>query len=193
MSYVFPEESQRKTMTRDYIAEQKQLELNQQFLNRQKEYEQKASSPAEIDFRESASDGPIENMEELVKRQIRMRELDVPPPAETGTPVLSILPSTMPSSSLNVVELESLSQNSPNTLITTATQSNIGPKKVQWEDEDSITLRDLYREIQQMKKEIVQLILQQQPSPTTTPNSLSLRENESVENEEPIVDKTEYV
>jgi hypothetical protein len=144
---IFPEESERKLASRDYMAEQKQLELNQQFLNRQKEYEITTSAPKEIDFREPVKeDGPIENMDELVKQHIRQREMEISqtvseiPP---GTPTLSILPTTLPPSSLNVVELDM--------------KLDTRTKKVQWEDE-GITLRQLHQEIQQMKKEIIELI-----------------------------------
>ena len=150
-NYHFPEnDHDRKRVSRDYMAEQKQLELNQQFLNRQKDYEQKSVVP-EMDFREKTiQDTPIENMEDLVKQHLKMREMDIPtilpqPQTQPQIPQILSISSSEPDSPLNVVELDS---NSPK-------------KKVQWEDTDvngdPITLKQLYMEIQELKKEIVDL------------------------------------
>ncbi len=66
--------------TRGYILEQKQEQLNGQFQMRQNDYSSLFDKPKvqEIDFREnSEEDKPIENMEELMKRQMAEREYDV--------------------------------------------------------------------------------------------------------------------
>jgi len=66
--------------TRGYILEQKQEQLNNQFQNRQQDYGSLFDKPKvqEIDFREKTEeDKPIENMEELMKRQMAEREYDV--------------------------------------------------------------------------------------------------------------------
>lgn len=76
-----------KTATRNYMLDQKHEVLNNQFLTRQKEFDDMIQrKPAkEIDFREQTdADRPIENMDELLKKHIRAREYDVelttPPP-----------------------------------------------------------------------------------------------------------------
>jgi len=79
-----------KTATRNYMLDQKHEVLNNQFLTRQKEFDDMIQrKPAkEIDFREQTdADRPIENMDELLKKHIRAREYDVelttpPPPTE---------------------------------------------------------------------------------------------------------------
>ena len=69
-----------KTATRNYMLEQKQDVLNNEFTNRQQEFESmmKPKSVTDIDFREKNDDDlPIENMEELLKTHRREREYDV--------------------------------------------------------------------------------------------------------------------
>jgi hypothetical protein len=66
--------------TRGYILEQKKEQLNNLFQNRQQDYGSLFDKPKveEIDFREKMEeDKPIENMEELMKRQMAEREYDV--------------------------------------------------------------------------------------------------------------------
>ena len=65
-----------KTVTRNYILEQKQAEFTHQFSERQKEYDQMLKGPAvqEIDFRMVDPDQPIENMEELIQQHMKSRE-----------------------------------------------------------------------------------------------------------------------
>jgi hypothetical protein len=72
-------EIERKSVTRDYIAEQKQEELNRYFSERQKEYGAMLTrGPGqEIDFRMDIESGPIENMDELVKRQMESRDSEL--------------------------------------------------------------------------------------------------------------------
>jgi len=72
-------EIERKSVTRDYIAGQKQEELNQHFSERQKEYGAMLTrGPGqEIDFRMNMESGPIENMDELVKRQMESRDSEL--------------------------------------------------------------------------------------------------------------------
>ena len=63
--------------TRGYILEQKQNALNQHFQTRQEEYGNLLKKPTvnEIDFREKMDDDkPIDNMEELLKKQMLERD-----------------------------------------------------------------------------------------------------------------------
>ena len=92
-----------KTVTRNYMVEQRQAEFTHQlkrpditdvrtnsniyqFSERQKEYDQMRKGPVvqEIDFRMVELDQPIENMEELVQQHMKSREeivqFAVPPP-----------------------------------------------------------------------------------------------------------------
>ena len=69
-----------KTASRNYMLEQKHDVLNNDFTNRQQEFESmmKPKSVTDIDFREKNDDDlPIENMEELLKTHRREREYDV--------------------------------------------------------------------------------------------------------------------
>ena len=71
-----------KNETHNFIQDEKQHELDNQFQLRQQEYGQLLTKPnaPEIDFRENTQeDKPIENMEELLERQMREREYDIQP------------------------------------------------------------------------------------------------------------------
>jgi uncharacterized protein YajQ (UPF0234 family) len=68
-------------VTRDYFSEKKQGELAREFDLRQQEYNgmMKVAPVKEIDFRiNTENDGPIENMDELIRKQILERNMDVP-------------------------------------------------------------------------------------------------------------------
>jgi len=76
-SMKFPESSmESKAVTRDFIAEKKQEELNRVFSERQKEYEvMNIKKPVhEVDFRMNIEDRPIENMDELIRHHMEMRD-----------------------------------------------------------------------------------------------------------------------
>ena len=69
-----------KAVTRDYMLEQKQEELNKQFSTRQQEYGEmlKRGPTQEVDFRATAGeDKPIENMEELMQQHLKQREYEL--------------------------------------------------------------------------------------------------------------------
>ena len=68
------------TQTRDYMHEQKQMQLTDQFASKQKEYESFLQKPSarEINFQEKEQDDkPIENLDELMQRQLKEREYEV--------------------------------------------------------------------------------------------------------------------
>ena len=92
-----------KTATRNYMLDQKHEVLNNQFLTRQKEFDDMIQrKPAkEIDFREQTdADRPIENMDELLKKHIRAREYDVeltqPPTENVGEAKRNSLDGSVP-------------------------------------------------------------------------------------------------
>jgi hypothetical protein len=67
-------------VTREYFSEKKQGELAKDFDLRQQEYNGmlKPTAIQEIDFRISTdADGPIENMEELIRKQMEERKMDI--------------------------------------------------------------------------------------------------------------------
>jgi hypothetical protein len=73
--------SEKKQVTRDYLLEKKQEEINRQFSARQNEYSSmlKKGPGSEIDFRlPMDADEPIENIEELIKSQINQRNIEFP-------------------------------------------------------------------------------------------------------------------
>lgn len=79
-----PSMTENKTVTRGYISEQKQEELNKQFSDRQKDYQlmSKNEPIQEVHFH-LEEDKPIDNMEELIQNHMRARSelaLLVPPP-----------------------------------------------------------------------------------------------------------------
>jgi len=73
--------SEKKQVTRDYLLEKKQEELNRQFSARQNEYSSmlKKGPGLEIDFRlPMDADEPIENIDELIKSQVHQRNIEFP-------------------------------------------------------------------------------------------------------------------
>jgi hypothetical protein len=75
--------SRNQDIAKDVFAEK--------YTNRQKEYESMLQKPQipEVQFSEKMEDGVIENIEELVKQQLRQRELDIAnyaPPGPIGIP-----------------------------------------------------------------------------------------------------------
>jgi hypothetical protein len=77
-----------KELSREWIAGQKQDSLNAVFQERQKSYEtlMKKPEPATVTFTEAEPDGPIPNMEELIKQHMAERNLlTVEPPTITIT------------------------------------------------------------------------------------------------------------
>jgi len=131
-------DSERKMASRDYIAEQKQLEINQQFLNRQQEYEIKQPAPQEIDFRETKYDEPIEDMEYLIQQHMKQRELDMRP---YDVPPIPITQTDAPMSSLEVIEINEDIE-----------QTNSPKKTVQWSDQNDMPLQ-----IQELKNELIEM------------------------------------
>ena len=86
------------TQTRDYIHEQKQMQLTDQFASKQKEYESFLQKPTarEINFKDSEQDDkPIENLDELMQRQLKEREYEVqtilPPKPQIKTEKFKLL------------------------------------------------------------------------------------------------------
>ena len=68
--------------TRGFILEQKQNTINSQFQTRQEEFGSLLNRPTvnEIDFREKIQeDKPIDNMDELIQKQLREREYEIQP------------------------------------------------------------------------------------------------------------------
>lgn len=73
--------NEKKSVTRDYLMEKKQEELNRQFSARQNEYSSmlKKGPGIEIDFRlPMDKDEPIDNIEELIKSQVNQRNIEFP-------------------------------------------------------------------------------------------------------------------
>jgi hypothetical protein len=84
----FPESpTERKSVTRDFIAEKKQEELNRVFSERQKEYDvMNVKKPAhEVDFRMNIEERPIENMDELIRHHMEQRETSLKEYAKPNT------------------------------------------------------------------------------------------------------------
>lgn len=76
-----PSNSEKKQVTRDYLMEKKQEEINRQFSARQNEYSSmlKKGPGLEIDFRlPMDNDEPIENIDELIKSQVNQRNIEFP-------------------------------------------------------------------------------------------------------------------
>lgn len=87
-SVKFPESpTERKSVTRDFIAEKKQEELNRVFSERQKEYDvMNVKKPAhEVDFRMNIEERPIENMDELIRHHMEQRETSLKEYAKPNT------------------------------------------------------------------------------------------------------------
>jgi len=104
-STKFPE-SPLKSVTRDFIAEKKQEELNRVFSERQKEYDvMNVKKPAhEVDFRMSLDERPIENMDELIRHHMELRENSVKEYPKQNTRMVE---------DLGIIEIDAQNQNYP--------------------------------------------------------------------------------
>jgi len=88
-----------KTVTRNYLSQQKQTAVNERFTQRQQEYDTmiKGVAPKPIDFRQpitSMDDGILENISDLVQKYRQERDLLSEPPS---TPPITTLSPTLPS------------------------------------------------------------------------------------------------
>jgi hypothetical protein len=135
-------------VSKEFFSEQKQGEIQRKFDERQQEYStmSKNEPPKPIDFREvKEMDKPIENMEELVRLQMKQRQLDVPPAMANTKENITIL---------QIHENEILDVSSVNVLTAQPT------KKVSWimdqEDEPSV-VQELRYEITQLKEHLQDL------------------------------------
>jgi len=92
--------------TRNFILDQKQQQLNNDFQTRQNEYGSIFEKPkvSEIDFRENIDeDKPIDNMDELLQRQMAEREYDI---QNINKPPETVEKSQDVNISMDVIELE---------------------------------------------------------------------------------------
>lgn len=114
------------TETRGFILEQKQNTINNQFQTRQEEYGSLLNRPSvnEIDFRENMQeDKPIENMEELIQKQLREREYEIQPKQLVKEEIIDI----------GAVEIQEKEH-----------------KSVKWDDEQVSKEKESYTELKQM-------------------------------------------
>ena len=133
-----------KTASRNYILGQKQNILNNEFTNRQQEFESmmQREPVKDIDFREKNDDDtPIENMDELLQRQMREREYDVEL-----------------SSSTTMIDLKKENTKTAPKNVKWATEIESGPSN-QYVEFDIFQefVRNTRNEIQQMRTEISSL------------------------------------
>jgi hypothetical protein len=125
-----------KAVTRDYMMEQKQEELNKQFSTRQQEYGEmlKYGPTSEVDFRATGGDDkPIENMEELMQQHLKQREYELTQPKAGNSDglqldVVNLGGNALSGTSSSVNNSTSLSPN----LIYNKITSESTPKNVKW-------------------------------------------------------------
>ena len=114
------------TETRGFILEKKQNTINNQFQTRQEEYGSLLNRPSvnEIDFRENIQeDKPIENMDELIQKQLREREYEIQPKQLVKEEIIDI-------GAVEIQEKES--------------------KSVKWDDEQVSKEKESYTELKNM-------------------------------------------
>jgi hypothetical protein len=134
-------------------SQQKRDTFNEQFSNRQKEYERmfERKAPDEVNFAEKIEDGVISNMDELVKTHLKEREDELrkyaPPPifptntksSSTNTPVLKIEKNS--NISLNVENLETDQKTK---------------KSITWADEEATNMQN--EEILSLKSSVYEIL-----------------------------------
>ena len=160
-----------KTQTRDYMHEQKQMQLTDQFASKQKEYESFLQKPSarEINFQEKEQDDkPIENLDELMQRQLKEREYEVqtllPPKIEEKKEERKEEMSDLEEVEFDVVDLEA---SEPKKRVSWADEKTHHNKETQFDGEiqSNDELRKkvddfidyVKREIQEMKQEIANM------------------------------------
>jgi hypothetical protein len=98
-----------KTVTRNYLSQQKQSAVNERFAQRQQEYDTmiKGVAPKPIDFRQpmtAEDDGILENISDLVQKYRQERDLlSEPPPA---LPAATALPPVQPRPAKTVAQID---------------------------------------------------------------------------------------
>ena len=89
--------------SREFLIEQKQTKLSNQFENRQQEYGTMLQRPQvkEIDFTEKKEDDtPLENIDSLLQKQMKEREYEIQP--NTGMKIDNISTESMPIGDSNI-------------------------------------------------------------------------------------------
>jgi hypothetical protein len=103
--------STNKELSREWISGQKKNQLNAVFQERQKAYEAPVTtSPPAVSFSETNSDGPITNMEELIKQHMAERDLLAAPPPTTSTqnPLSIKISNEPPQQPIPIISVDSL-------------------------------------------------------------------------------------
>lgn len=135
-------------VSKEFFSEQKQGEIQRKFDERQQEYStmSKNEPPKPIDFREvKEMDKPIENMEELVRLQMKQRQLDVAPAMANTKENITVL---------KIHENEVLDVSSVNILTAQPT------KKVSWttdQFDESSAIQEMREEITRLKEHLQDL------------------------------------
>lgn len=177
------------TQTRDYIHEQKQMQLTDQFASKQKEYESFLQKPSarEINFQEKEQDDkPIENLDELMQRQLKEREYEVqtllPPKIEEKKEKRKEEMPDLEEVEFDVVDLE-LSE--PKKRVSWADEKTHHNKETQFDGEiqSNDELRKkvddfivyVKREIQEMKQEIANMKKPDQGNSLENPASQKMK------------------
>jgi len=107
-----------KTVTRNYLSQQKQTAVNEKFAERQYEYETmiKGNAPKPIDFRQIMSeeqDGTLENINDLVQKYRQERDLlsepsPPPPPPALRAKVLAQVDKPIIRTDANILDITNL-------------------------------------------------------------------------------------
>lgn len=194
-----------KTQTRDYMHEQKQMQLTDQFASKQKEYESFLQKPSarEINFQEKEQDDkPIENLDELMQRQLKEREYEVqtllPPKIEEKKEERKEEISDLEEVEFDVVDLE---ESEPKKRVSWADEKTHHNKETQFDGE--IQSNDELRkkvddfidyvkhEIQEMKQEIANMKKSDQGNSLENPASQKMKNIMSQLQSLPTLENTE--
>ena len=194
-----------KTQTRDYMHEQKQMQLTDQFASKQKEYESFLQKPSarEINFQEKEQDDkPIENLDELMQRQLKEREYEVqtllPPKIEEKKEERKEEMSDLEEVEFDVVDLEA---SEPKKRVSWADEKTHHNKETQFDGEiqSNDELRKkvddfidyVKREIQEMKQEIANMKKPDQGNSLENPASQKMKNIMSQLQSLPTLENTE--
>lgn len=134
--------------SRDFLIEQKQTKINNQFENRQQEYGTMLQRPQvkDIDFTEKkADDTPLENIDSLLQKQMKEREYEIQPKHDLKGDKIST--ESMPNSEsidLNIQPLEEIGKT---------------PKQVSWAKEsEQFVSKEIFTKLEKQVEDFMKFV-----------------------------------
>jgi len=151
----------------------KKDEFQEQFSNRQKDYETMFQKPIpkEINFAEQMEEGVITNMEELIQQQKRQREMEISPQFTVGVapPALPIPPSPIPPHVETLTKRLQITDEIPSEIVSSeimAVELNIADMTIDksWRETILTEMENMRKQIEVLQENLSNLLMTKQES-----------------------------